>query len=310
MKSSRPGGSRIDKGAAFPLRRPYPPTAARKALKQGLAAIDIAPDGAVGLFRKTIQLTLASLPISGSNSLSRLAALESCGWIDREAAKSARRAWLAGDWGIHATPGVSINAAGESLYQCLLFLDSLGFDVAPAGHIDDIRRVRRYLAHVGTATWDGPMPFSNGYNGGFPYGATLDVLFRCDSCESEVLGEDILLPSPNFAAESGSDPLTSEGTLAECPFCGREFTLVSSKAFGGWDIELETYGDEPPPRRRGNESPAAAPSLPAEGQFLYRVTFLPDADPDEQSDSTDKPAEVKAWASLEAPATKGYELDW
>jgi hypothetical protein len=302
MMAGRPGSSP-------PPKAPFPPAHVRRALKQGIASVENAPDGAVVLFRKAVQLAVSDTEIKGGKFGERLKNLERARRLDSIAVKACNRVSLVGDWGVHTPQGVTSFAAEESLVLCLLSLDSLGYDVSPAGHIADVARVRRYLSELPNLKWEGPAKFDGTWLSGLQYGGTIDVMFGCLKCGAEVYCEDLSVPAPSFMADSQSDSMTYEGTYVDCSFCGEDYEVTSTNSYGGWDVDIPSALGQVEQRRHGNPSPSYV-RLPPAFHYLYRVTFEPGNEADEHETVEAPPPIMETKSQPLQTEQKTYDLDW
>ena len=78
-----------------------------------------------------------------------------------------------------------------------------------------------------------------------PFGTkSINVRFKCDNCEGEVLSEEIGVPSPNFDAEKASDSHNENEGYAICPNCDKEFDICVNAGYADGYIEIFDIEDE------------------------------------------------------------------
>jgi transcription elongation factor Elf1 len=83
------------------------------------------------------------------------------------------------------------------------------------------------------------------YSEFFPVGIkSVEIRFKCDNCNNEVLSEDIGVPSPNFSAEKASDSHNDNNGFAVCEHCQKEFDIW---VYAGWSdgyVDVSDIEDE------------------------------------------------------------------
>lgn len=79
----------------------------------------------------------------------------------------------------------------------------------------------------------------------FPHGTeSVEIRFKCDNCETEILSESIGVPSPDFTAEKASDSYNDNDGLAVCPKCEKEFNIWVNAGYADGYIEIDDIADD------------------------------------------------------------------
>lgn len=78
-----------------------------------------------------------------------------------------------------------------------------------------------------------------------PFGnESLTVTFRCDKCGTEVISDEIVIPSPNYAAESATDSQTQEEGYAICDNCHKQFDVDIFSTYAGGDGSISELNED------------------------------------------------------------------
>ena len=79
-----------------------------------------------------------------------------------------------------------------------------------------------------------------GYKEFFPFGTkSIEVFFKCDSCDNEVTSEELYIPSPNYTAEKASDSHNESEESAYCPNCEKDFEISINVGYADAYIEID-----------------------------------------------------------------------
>jgi len=79
----------------------------------------------------------------------------------------------------------------------------------------------------------------------FPHGTeSVEIRFKCNDCETEVISDPIRVPSPNFEAEKASDSYNDNDGSVVCPNCGKEFNIWVNAGYADGYIEIDDISDE------------------------------------------------------------------
>lgn len=242
------------------------------ALDQAVACLQTAPDGAVTLIRKAVQIAITEATNAGSGWNKRLESLQTASKVTEEGVRAARRVNVLGDWGAHVPRGLPLSAAKECLEYGRIILSDLGFDVSGYGDDREFDRLLRYLRYLIGEAWQWPHEFGTYLSGTLEGGGFIDIVFACLSCGSEVLVEDVEIPPPVWVGGSIAESESEAGNACECPLCGSMYEILSTNSLVGWHVELEIYERSAGGGRLGNRQIAVS-DVPLEGEFLHRVTF-------------------------------------
>ena len=78
-----------------------------------------------------------------------------------------------------------------------------------------------------------------------PFGTSVIIVnFKCDQCQCEVEGDEIQIPSPNYAAENSSDSQVSEEESVVCPNCGKEYTIDIYVDINGGSVDIPELSND------------------------------------------------------------------
>lgn len=78
-------------------------------------------------------------------------------------------------------------------------------------------------------------PFGNG---------SLDVTFSCNKCGIEVVSDEIVIPSPNYAADSAAKSQVQEEGFAICNNCQKQFDIDLFSTFAGGDGSISDLSED------------------------------------------------------------------
>ncbi len=73
---------------------------------------------------------------------------------------------------------------------------------------------------------------------------SIQVKFRCNECESEIISEEIGVPDPNFEAEKVRDSYSDNEGSAHCEKCNEEYDIAVWCSFADAYIEVFDIDDE------------------------------------------------------------------
>jgi hypothetical protein len=78
-----------------------------------------------------------------------------------------------------------------------------------------------------------------------PFG-TQEIIarFNCDDCSNPVESEEILVPSPNYSADTASESQNDNEGSAVCSNCGKEFTIDIYVSYAGGDGNIDELPDD------------------------------------------------------------------
>jgi len=241
------------------------------ALDQASSCLRIAPDGSAVLTRKAVQLALTRSTRSGSWD-NRLLTMFDSSNLSEEAVRAARRVIVLGDWAAHINRGLPASAAKDCLEYGRIFLSDLGYDVSGYGDSAEFDRLLRYIRYLNGLSWGRPCFFGSFVGEAMEGGGFIDLVFACLSCGSEVLVEDVEIEIPVWMGGSIVDSMSESSTESECPLCGSTYEILSTNSLVGWRIDLESHERNAYGSRFRRREVGVSP-LPAEGEYVFRVTF-------------------------------------
>lgn len=83
-----------------------------------------------------------------------------------------------------------------------------------------------------------------GYKEFFPFGAeSIEIVFKCDSCDNEIKTEALYLPSPNYLAERSSDSHNESEEYICCENCGKDFEVTISVGYADAFVNIYDISD-------------------------------------------------------------------
>lgn len=83
-----------------------------------------------------------------------------------------------------------------------------------------------------------------GYFSFNPFGTeSINLSFTCCDCNSDVVSEDIPIPSPDYCSDTASGSQTEEEGYAICETCDREFEITVFVTYAGGDGVIEGIDD-------------------------------------------------------------------
>ena len=79
-----------------------------------------------------------------------------------------------------------------------------------------------------------------GYKEFFPFGTkSIEINFKCDSCNNEVITEELFIPSPNYAAEKASDSHNESEESAYCVNCDKDFEISINVGYADAYVDID-----------------------------------------------------------------------
>lgn len=69
---------------------------------------------------------------------------------------------------------------------------------------------------------------------------SLDIRFNCDNCGNKVISDEIVIPTPNYAADSAAKSQKQEEGFAICNNCHKEFDIDIFSTFAGGDGSISS----------------------------------------------------------------------
>ena len=83
-----------------------------------------------------------------------------------------------------------------------------------------------------------------GYFNFNPFGTeSINLCFTCNDCNSEVISEDIPIPSPDYSSDTASGSQTEGEGYAICGTCDKEYEITIFSTYAGGDGVIEGIDD-------------------------------------------------------------------
>lgn len=77
-----------------------------------------------------------------------------------------------------------------------------------------------------------------------PFGNdSLTLTFNCDNCGNEVISDEIVIPTPNYAADSAAKSQTQAEGFANCNHCHKQFDIDIFSTFAGGDGSISDLSE-------------------------------------------------------------------
>jgi uncharacterized protein YqgV (UPF0045/DUF77 family)/transcription elongation factor Elf1 len=78
-----------------------------------------------------------------------------------------------------------------------------------------------------------------------PFGTeSVQIKFKCNNCEAEVISERIGVPSPDYSADSAGDSFNENDGFAVCEVCEKEYEITVWASFASGYIDVQDISDE------------------------------------------------------------------